>query len=335
LDKADIVFLSKITEWFTWRRILNVLMVSLGHWLSSILKRPLVWGMPYVATVEPTNQCNLICKECPTGQRQSSTRKAGYISVEDYERTLKEISDTAFYLMLYFQGEPLLHKSLPHLIEKAKQKRMFVITSTNAHFLDDSISHKLITSGLDQLIVSVDGTTQETYEAYRKGGHLHLVKENLISIVKLKQTLQSRTPFITVQFLVTSENEHEMEELKFWKNQLGFDEIRFKSLQIYDFNHGMKMLPKNKKYQRYKQKNNKDWVLKKKIKNCSRLWHTLVVNHQMKVLPCCYDKFDAYTMGDLKTARLKELWLNEAFQSFRMEALRVDNKIDICRNCIG
>ena len=62
------------------------------------------------------------------------------------------------------------------MVQKAKKRKIYTVTSTNAHFLTERKARETVESGLDRILVSVDGTTQEVYEQYRKNGKLEKVK---------------------------------------------------------------------------------------------------------------------------------------------------------------
>ena len=83
------------------------------------------------------------------------------------------------YLIFYFQGEPYLNPDFLDMVKYASGKKIYTATSTNAHYLNDANARRTIESGLDRLIISIDGTTQETYQQYRVGGHLNKVLEGL------------------------------------------------------------------------------------------------------------------------------------------------------------
>lgn len=116
------------------------------------------------------------------------------------------------------------------------------------------LQKKTVESGLDRLIISIDGTTQDVYENYRVGGQLSKVIEGTKNIVKWKKELQSKTPHIIFQFLVVKPNEHQVEDVKKLGKELGVDEVRFKTAQVYDYENGNDLIPENMKYSRYKKK---------------------------------------------------------------------------------
>src|SRR5512145_1377052 len=71
----------------TLKRIWNVLQASTSFLLSAVAKRHLVWGVPPVLTIEPTNICNLRCPLCVTGNG-SMERPYGRMDFEIYKRLI-------------------------------------------------------------------------------------------------------------------------------------------------------------------------------------------------------------------------------------------------------
>ena len=314
---------------------MNFGLVQAGKFWSFLFRKPKVLGLPYAASIEPSNACNLRCLECPVGQKTSRSKQP-FMELNEFKLIIHKLSNTVCYLMLYFQGEPLMNEQFSEMVKLAKKRRIFVNTSTNGHYLNESIRRRLIHSGLDHLIISVDGLSQQSYESYRKGGNLELVKNNIHSLVAMKRQNGSKTPFITIQFMVTSANEHEMSAARNWQHEAGFDALVFKSIQLYDGVNNTCLLPSNPKYRRYDVTGqNGHLVLKNEVKNCSRIWTTAVIDHQGNLVPCCYDKNGIHVIGNLKQYQLKDLWKGRRFNEFRQKVLKQDKSIEICRNCIG
>lgn len=163
-------FLSKLTP----KRVWNVSKVLSSYYLTKWTKKPIQWGMPFTISLEPTTACNLRCPECPSGLR-AFTRPTGNLKEDFFRSTIDDIYKELLYLIFYFQGEPYINPNFLDMVQYANQKGIYTITSTNGHFLDDENARRTIESGLDRLIISVDGTTQETYENYRISGKLETV----------------------------------------------------------------------------------------------------------------------------------------------------------------
>jgi radical SAM protein with 4Fe4S-binding SPASM domain len=317
----------------TLRRLFNASKVLGSYYVSKISGKAVQWGMPISVSIEPTTSCNLRCPECPSGLR-SFTRNTGMLDPALFGKALDELAPDLLNLTFYFQGEPYLHPRFLDMVREAHAKKVFTTTSTNAHYLSDENAKATVLSGLDRLIISLDGTTQETYQSYRIGGNIEKVLEGTRNMVKWKKQLGSRTPHLVFQFLVVKPNEHEVEAVKKLAAEIGVDELLLKTAQIYNHAHGSPLIPENSIYSRYKQQADGTWKIKNTLENhCWKLWQAPVITWDGLVVPCCFDKDATHRMGDLKTTPFRELWQGPAYQQFRSAILRSRKEIDICQNC--
>ncbi|MEJ7736134.1 MAG: radical SAM/SPASM domain-containing protein [Chitinophagaceae bacterium] len=318
----------------TLRRLSNIIRVLSSYYLSKWTGRPIQWGYPISISFEPTTSCNLRCPECPSGLR-AFTRPTGMLQKDFFKDTIDQLHKDLLYLVFYFQGEPYLNPSFVDMVKYASDKGIYTATSTNAHYLNDVNARKTIESGLDRLIISIDGTTQNVYEQYRIGGKLNKVIEGARNIVKWKRELNSKTPFIIFQFLVVKPNEHQIDEVKRLAVDIGVDDLWLKTAQVYDYeNDPNQLIPSIEKYSRYKKKNNGAIEIKNNLENhCWRLWHATVITWDGLVVPCCFDKDAQHNLGDLKGKSFTEIWHNEKYINFRKQILLSRKNIDICANC--
>jgi radical SAM protein with 4Fe4S-binding SPASM domain len=318
----------------TLRRMWNAGKVMSSYYLSKWTHRPLQWGLPVSISFEPTTSCNLRCPECPSGLR-AFTRPTGMLNDNFFKQTIDQLSKDLFYLVFYFQGEPYLNPDFLQMVKYASSKKIYTATSTNAHYLNDENARMTVESGLDRLIISIDGTTQDVYQQYRRGGKLAKVIEGTKNVVAWKKKLKSDTPFIFFQFLVVKPNEHQVQEIKQLAKECGVDEVRFKTAQVYDYeNDPNQLIPVTQKYSRYKKDNTGKYRLKNSLSNhCWRLWHATVITWDGLVVPCCFDKDAGHQLGDLKRRSFKEIWHNQAYSGFRKQVLASRKNIDICANC--
>ncbi len=318
----------------TLRKAWNAGKVLGSYYLSRWTKNPVQWGYPISISVEPTTSCNLRCPECPSGLR-SFTRPTGMLQKDFFRETIDQLHKELFYLVFYFQGEPFLNPAFLEMVKYASSKGIYTATSTNAHYLNDENARKTVESGLDRLIISIDGTTQDVYQQYRVGGKLDKVLEGARNIVKWKKELGSKKPFVFFQFLVVKPNEHQLEEVKKLGKEIGVDEVRFKTAQVYDYiNDPHKLIPTIEKYSRYRKDKNGVVQFKNELNNhCWRLWHSPVITWDGLVVPCCFDKDAQHRLGDLKGKPFREIWHNENYIHFRRQILQSRKNIDICANC--
>lgn len=324
-------FISKLR----FSRLLNYFLLVFTYYYSIIRKKALQPAFPFSISVEPTTSCNLRCPECPSGLR-SFTRPTGMLEKKKIQLLLDGISNKLTCLTLYFQGEPYLHPELFDLISIAASHDLYITTSTNGHFLNAQNAKKTVESGLDRLIISIDGTSQDTYQSYRIGGSLEKVTEGAKNIVFWKRKLKKRKPYLIFQFLVVGPNEHQIEEVKKLAQEIGVDEVKFKTAQIYNFENGSPLIPSNEQYSRYRRKSDGTYVLKSTIRDrCWKMWHSCVMTWDGRVLPCCFDKDGAFTMGTIESsaADFRRIWNSPGYKDFRQKILHSRKEIEICRNC--
>ncbi len=326
----SINLLSKLTA----RRVWNAVKVLSSYYVSKWTKKPVQWGVPISISFEPTTSCNLRCPECPSGLR-AFTRPTGMLKSDFFRQTIDQLYRELYYLVFYFQGEPYLNPDFLDMVKYATHKKIYTATSTNAHYLTDENAKRTVESGLDRLIISIDGTSQEVYQQYRVGGKLEKVINGAENIVKWKKELNSKKPFVIFQFLVVKPNEHQIENVKELAAKIGVDDVWFKTAQVYDYeNDPHQLIPSIDRYSRYKKDKDGQFVFKNKLNNhCWRLWQATVISWDGLVVPCCFDKDAQHKLGDLKNMTFKEIWQSESYNNFRKAILQSRKNIDICANC--
>lgn len=251
-----------------------------------------------------------------------------------FEKVINQASGYLTWLHIYFQGEPFLHPRFLRMVNYAARHGIFTSTSTNGHYLTEKNITEILHSGLRQLIVSVDGVSQEIYEKYRLGGNLEKVKNGLNLLIQERKKLGKTFPRIVLQFLVTGQNEHEIPAIKALGKEMGVDELQLKTAQIYNFEKGSELIPSNFGYSRYLPDGKGKWRLKKVMENkCWRMWQGGVVTWDGSMVPCCFDKDAQHLMGNLQAETLDKIWRSEAYQEFRTQLLHDRKEIEICRNC--
>ncbi|MEI6595761.1 MAG: radical SAM/SPASM domain-containing protein [Bacteroidota bacterium] len=322
-------FLSKLNG----KRILNAAKLLSSYYVSKVMKKPVHWGMPTIVEIEPTTSCNLRCPQCPSGLREFS-RETGMLDLTLYKKIIDEISPELVYVILYFQGEPFLNKSFLEFVKYAAQKNIYTATSSNAHYFTDEMAKATVESGLDRLIISIDGTSQETYSKYRVGGDLEKVIEGTKKLLKWKKELNRSTPHIIWQFIAFKHNEHQIPELKKLAKEIGVNELGIKTAQIYDYQTSDNFIPDNNNLSRYKKNADGTFQIKNKLLNhCWRMWRGSVITWDGLVVPCCFDKDATHRFGDVSKQTFTEVWQSNQYNNFRQAVLKSRKEIDICTNC--
>jgi radical SAM protein with 4Fe4S-binding SPASM domain len=133
---------------------------------------------------------------------------------------------------------------------------------------------------------------------------------------------------------VVAPNEHQIPEAYRLAKEIGVDEVRLKTAQVYDFKQGNPLIPKNPRYSRYAQQSDGSFAIKNKLLNhCWKLWHSCVITWDGLVVPCCFDKDATHLLGDMKQQSFKQIWQGPAYKAFRTKLLLGRKEIDICQNC--
>lgn len=327
------VAVSQLLQALTWRRLWNVVKIGSSFLLSAIFKRNIVWGVPAILNIEPTNICNLHCPLCASGS-DSMTRVRGKLEWSVYRRFIDEIAADSLYVIFYHQGEPYVHKQFTEMVAYAKKKKLYVTTSTNGHFLDAQTAESTVKSGLDAIIISVDGATQATYSQYRVGGKLEQVLSGIRNLAAAKKRLHSKTPYIFMQFLVMQHNEAELPAMEKLARDLGVDRLLKKTTQVQSVSEASQWLPQNERFRRYHI--NADGI---RVKTggqgaCPRPWLTTLLDWDGRIAPCCFDKNADHSPGSLNDQeKFRTIWQSDAYKKFRRTLLRNRPAIDICRNC--
>jgi len=204
-----------------WRKLLNYSVAETARWLGlSCLP-----AKPYFLSLEPTDNCQLGCPFCTT---RHGTGEKHVLPYEDYEKLLRELGPWLVRAELYKGGEPFLHPRIVDMIRLAKSYGAEVDISSNLNVLPPEGAQGLVRSGLDVLVASIDGATQESYEKYRINGSLSRALENAAAIAQEKRRLGSSSPELIWQFIVFRHNQHELEKAAELARQTGFDQIMFR-----------------------------------------------------------------------------------------------------------
>lgn len=311
---------------FTHRMVLGFKHLTLSRFinfwlieLQLLLGMTRVWGYPYEWEIDTTNICQLKCPLCHTGL-DNIRRVKGIMHFDTFRKTIDEIKDYVIWLSLYSWGEPLLNKQIPKFIDYAHKAKIATIISTNLSLpLKPERVEEIIESGLDVMIVSLDGLTQEVYEQYRVRGNLPMVMKNLRLFVEKKKELKSKTPYIEWQFIVMKQNEGQIPEARRMAKEIGVDQIVFKKV---DFPHGMgddelaqKWFPVHSP--EFRRENPQDKPYNENSGRCWRLWRSAVVNWDGGYAPCCYLTDAAHDFGNVNEKSIKSIWNGKHYKTAR------------------
>ena len=268
--------------------------------------------------IEPTNDCRLDCIMCP---RKTSGRKIGYMDIELFERI---ISESLQYgrrrnVILHKDGEPLLHPQILEMVKVAKGKNAAqkVSLATSGLELNDRISRGIIDTGLDEINISVDGASNQTYQNIRKNSDYLKVIQNIENLIRLKRKTQFQRPEIVLRIIDMPATKSDLEAFqKSWSGRI--DRVEIREFRTWAGHYKDKSKP-----------------LRSQRSPCLGLWTTLAVNWDGEVSICSMDFAKKGVVGDVKQGSIYDIWNGESLNRIRKSHLRGDySQLPLCKQCL-
>jgi radical SAM protein with 4Fe4S-binding SPASM domain len=284
--------------------------------------------LPPAISVELSSRCNLSCPECVTGAGLLE-RGNGFIDLKIAGKVAEELSGKTISAWLYFQGEPMMHPEFFEIVSLFR--KMNPVISTNGHFLDEESCRKLADSSLKKIIIPYDGTTSDTYNKYRVGGDHTLVTEGIRRLADTIRKNGSRVK-IEIQLLLGRHNEQETKAVAAFAASVNAG-FRIKSIQVLDIKRAEAWMPSDPVRSRYQKSDGKWESMSSHARGCLRMWTSAVVTADGEVVPCCFDKFAAHSMGNLNDQTFSRIWFGEKYRAFRDSVIRSRASTDICPGC--
>lgn len=283
----------------TPRKLANLLRAKFEQHTRSLVPK----SFPYRAAVDVVNTCNLKCTLCPTGQRRFG-RDVQLTPIDHLDRLLEEFGDYLYMVDFFNWGEPLLNPKIGEFVSRVHQRNIFTRISSNLSLPKKRQLDAICDAGLDFMLLSIDGATQDVYQQYRKGGNLELVLENAAYIVDYKRRHRLKTPTLEWRFLCFDFNRHEVEAARKLAKKIGIDLFTIENAFI----------PGEVAERR--DESEYSWALNQKT--CAMLYKFVLLHPDGGLAPCCtmIDKRDDF--GDMKAGSLRETWTNERYTQARM-----------------
>lgn len=318
-----------ILRYLTLKKALNLAYAALGF----LKRKEFITAKPAYIKIEPSRSCNLSCLGCYHGQKSGIPKNSATnnnLQYSDFKSIIDPISNTLLGISFSYLGEPLLNNSLFEMVRYAHNKNIGTMFPSNLSVkLSEAKIRTLVASGLDLLLVSLDGAKEKTYLKYRKGGDFNLILKNVDKIKAIKKELSSKTPRLVWKYTVFEHNENEVKWAKENYKKIGFDSL---SLQYDMYNNKWKEKNKRNKY-------NKNLINKKS--SCFWLWFTMVVEYDGRVTPCCgIDSLDLrhhFNLGNAVEQGIDNIWNNKNYVDLRKsfnKNIPYEKMNPICRKCM-
>jgi radical SAM protein with 4Fe4S-binding SPASM domain len=305
--------------------------------LNRLLPIPRTLGYPYMAHISPSGLCDLRCNQCPTAAPETQGKQL--LAFDTFKKFIDETGDYLLYIILWSWGEPLLNPEIYRMIAYAKQKNILSVTSSNLNRLSRKDARCLISSGLDALIVALDGTTPETHARQRIGGDFNRVVDNVRLLMEEKRRAGSRHPIVNLRMVVSRENEGEVEA--FWQlaQDLGVDMVSIKAFSTRQAGctnpeiH-RRFVPQGDKYRWYRY--HPDFTTDKQPKRykCRFPWTKPTLFADGTVASCEFDLTFEYPFGNINQNSFDEIWFSPQAEDFRHRFQKNRDTVEFCRDCV-
>lgn len=279
---------------------------------------------PTIFAIETTLACDLKCPECAIGAGMVK-RSRGLMTFDQYKVIADKIRPYAQYVYLHIWGEPMLNPDIFEMIEYTATFAKSNI-STNGQSMTPVMAERLINSGVTDIIVSLDGVTQEIYEQYRVGGSLKKALETL-AILQHFNAIHGGHVNITPQFIVFKHNQHQIEDFRKISGSLGLTPY-FKPPYIRIKNSCFQY----SELSEYFRPHFPDFTsLKSAMSNCSSPKQVFNVLVDGTVVACCHDYGGFTNFGNIFIQDVMEIWNGQKMNAFRT-ALASGNTSAFCLN---
>lgn len=272
---------------------------------------------PLDVIVETSSYCNMRCIMCPYSTLK---RPKGEMDFNIFKKIIDEMARESpqSRLWIAIMGEPLLRgDGLVEMLRYAKKQKIENIhVNTNGTYLTEQMTHKLLSCGIKELLVSMDAFTKETYDRIRIGGDFHSTVNNVEYFLHAKKTGGENKPTVIMQFITMNENEHEAEDFKaFWLERNAVVKIRLKM-----------------GWGRAIKTEDLDAANIERNKPCSWLLRSVSIHWDGRFAQCDADHEAIYSPGDIKTQTIKEVWEGELAKR-REKHWALDFSHPLCSTC--
>lgn len=278
---------------------------------------------PKQIDLETTNACNIHCSICP---QPNQKRKPEHMKFELAKKAIDEINNYGLEMMCLTDfGEPFLNKEFfeisRYAARSAKIKHLFI--STNGLLIDRNVSEQLLTSGLDKIIVSLDGACKETYERIRIGSDYDKVVHNILDFIEMRRKHNKVKPSVAVQIIRMHDTVKEIDDfLRFWKSRIDpQDQIDIKEYIGWQY-----QVPYRNSLRENK--------IKIRVPCLVYLWSNLAIHSNGNICACCYDLNGELILGNIKENSIYDIWHGKKCRQLRFAHLKgLFKNIPVCENC--
>jgi MoaA/NifB/PqqE/SkfB family radical SAM enzyme len=275
-------------------------------YLHYIKGSPKIPTMPAFLKIEISRCCYVRCKYCYEKKAEI------FYPFPLYKVLVDKLKEYIFEVSLYDIGEPLLNDNVIDYIKYAHLQKIGTIISTSLSVKKpDYFWNNLVLSGLDYLIVAIDGVSEKVYKQYRNHGNLNLVFSNLNKIKEIRLKNKNKL-FIEWQMIDLEWNRNEINAAKSLAKYFGCDTFRLITEAT-----GPRL------------KYNQEKIIRQK--NCLLPFIIFIVNAYNQVRPCYKIYYGNPMIGDLNHSSFEEIWNGEEIARIR-DKCKIRSR-EYCNTC--
>jgi len=208
----------------------------LGWWSPATAAPPVpvAHPAPIQMYIEPTVLCNLSCDNpvCARDTGIRETRLRPFLDRALFSKVVNEAGPSLHRMDFYNYGEPFLHPETPAMIRELKDRfpHVYANTSTNGMALTaPELREAVVRSGIDEILFSIDGSDQESYARYRRGGNFSRVLDNLKGIIQTRDRLDQIRPYVIWRYILFRWNDSDahLDQARQLAHEIGVDRFCF------------------------------------------------------------------------------------------------------------
>lgn len=290
----------------------------------SNLSEVLPLSTPYVIQIDPSSKCNFKCKFCPTSKEDKARSIMDYDLFKNIIDGCKEFDKKIKTIKLWKDGEPLLNPKLPEMIKYIKENEAAekVELTTNGYLLNEQLNYKLIESGLDKIIISIEGLCEEDYLKNSR------VKINFDKFIRsIKHFYENRKGCIVhIKIIDVDLTEFQKNEFFGLFNTISDELFIEKAIPCWpDF--------EDESISEGHLNVWGDEIEKKEV--CPLPLYSVVINANGVVSMCCNDWQQKTKVGNVNDESIKEIWMGKRVKEFQILQLSKRRKtVDVCSKCM-
>ena len=178
------------------------------------------------------DSCNLRCPSCRKKlifHKEGSAHRLGIRLADRINEWLYD-HDGPIQVHIGSDGDPFASHVYRHFMEQTPERDniKYSILTNGLMFKEFHTRVPYVMQNLNELGVSIDGASKDTYEKLRLGGRWDKINENLDSIADAKR--KHGFKFI-LYFVVQKDNHHEMDDMLALGERYGADRVNFSLIE--------------------------------------------------------------------------------------------------------